>query len=273
MNFTITQLIAVLALNLILSFTNGGTELYFRLAIMLNGISGLLILIPMVFLYRRDRRIRISCGILKQQDRSLFAGEIILLLLFGAALSFYGNYLMNMLSILLDPSDYFERMAMLESGYSLGELVFWIGLVGPLTEEGIFRWLIYLRLRDYFPDRQNPADEGAERSFKRRVWIPVLLSSLLFGAYHGSLLQFLYAGLLGFCFALILEWTGNIWSTVLLHIGANILSLLVSEWLANQPLSRQNAISAYLLVTMLAVLVYGFRYFRGMGRDHAARLE
>jgi len=76
----------------------------------------------------------------------------------------------------------------------------------------VFRWLIYLRLRDTFS-----------------IWIAAIISSVFFGVYHGNMMQAIYAGVLGMFFALALEMTGNLWSSVILHVSANIFSLIMQE--------------------------------------------
>ena len=53
-----------------------------------------------------------------------------------------------------------------------------------------------------------------------------VISGLIFGIYHGNLVQAVYASLLGIVFAYILDISGCLWSSVLLHMGANIWSLI-----------------------------------------------
>ena len=62
-----------------------------------------------------------------------------------------------------------------------------------------------------------------------RVVTAALLSGLCFGIYHMNLLQGVYATILGALFALLLEWSGKLFTSVLLHMGANIWSLIVSD--------------------------------------------
>ena len=57
-----------------------------------------------------------------------------------------------------------------------------------------------------------------------------MISGLIFGIYHGNLLQAIYASMLGMVFAYILEMSGIIWSCVLLHMGANVWSLIISQF-------------------------------------------
>ena len=67
-------------------------------------------------------------------------------------------------------------------------LILSMGIIAPLAEEIVFRWLIYLRLRDYM-----------------RMGAAAVISGLIFGIYHGNLVQAVYASLLGIVFAYILD--------------------------------------------------------------------
>ena len=87
-----------------------------------------------------------------------------------------------------------------------------MGIVAPFAEEVVFRWLVFLRMRDNL-----------------RVITAAVLSGLAFGIYHMNLVQGVYAAILGTLFALLLEWKGNLFTSVLLHIGANVWSLMVSD--------------------------------------------
>lgn len=58
-------------------------------------------------------------------------------------------------------------------------------------------------------------------------WKAVVLSGFLFGLMHGNLNQFCYAAVLGMVFALLIEATGSILSTMLIHFALNGFSVLV----------------------------------------------
>lgn len=269
------QAVSYLALLLILRFTEGGRERYISQVLRLNGIGGLLVLLPVCYFYRKDRSARVVCHVVEQQEQALFFGEIILLILLGGALSLYGNLLMRALTPVLDATEYYQKISLLEQGYRIPELFFWAAVVAPLAEEGVFRWLVYLRLRDYLPVRDGTAGDksGENQDRNKSIWVAALISALIFGGYHGNLVQAVYAALLGFFFALILEWTGNIFSSFLLHFGANASSIFLSEILVQFTGQKQLMIMGYLMLADLAVLFYGIWYFYRVGRTHTGRLE
>ena len=186
---------------------------------MLTGMTGILAAIPCVLLYRKDFFRRRECGILNAVSGkpsatgsriSLYG--IIGFLITGAFLGQYGNLLVGLFQQYLNPETYQETQSLISEGKSVWSLIFWMGMVAPFAEEIIFRWMVYLRMRD-----------------NMRVFTAALLSGLAFGIYHMNLLQGVYATIMGLIFALILEWSGNLFASVFLHMGANIWSLLVSD--------------------------------------------
>lgn len=124
-------------------------------------------------------------------------------------------------------------------------------IIAPLAEEIVFRWLIYLRLRDYM-----------------RMGAAAVISGLIFGIYHGNLVQAVYASLLGIVFAYILDISGCLWSSVLLHMGANIWSL-ISPDLYTWIIARNPAAIMILFLILLMVMILGCFYFtkRVQGRS------
>ena len=135
-----------------------------------------------------------------------------LLLAAGAGFAQYANVLVAILQNWIS-SSYGETMTKITSGKSLFMMIFWMGIIAPVAEEMIFRWLIYLRLRDHFS-----------------VLFSAVISAAFFGIYHGNVLQAVYAFVLGGIFAWFLEMGGNKWTSVLMHIGANTWILIFSEY-------------------------------------------
>lgn len=253
-HFGITQIVAALAM-LMIRRHGKGLDTYYQNSILLIGISGLLTMIPVLYLYRRDRRARVVGGLVSLQGAGTgHAGNYLLLFVMGAAMSQIGNLIMVIVQLFLESAAYQENFSRIMEGKSLMEMVYWMGIVAPVAEEAVFRWLIYLRLRDYL---KMPA--------------AVLISSLLFGIYHGNMTQFIYAALLGLLFAYFMEMTGDLYASVLLHIGANVWSLLYSElglWLLQT--SAIGVISGIDLL-FLVVLLGGIRYFARLGKERNAR--
>ena len=100
----------------------------------------------------------------------------------------------------------------------LGILIY--GVLSPLAEETVFRGITLQRL--YLLCHEN-------KSRKTAFLLAAGLSSLLFGVYHGSLVQGVYAAAMGFLFCLFLALGGNLFGVIVLHGGANVMTLFLSQ--------------------------------------------
>ena len=129
----------------------GGGNLYYNNAILLTGITGILTIIPCLYFFRKDRIARIAGGLIPEENSAwkLRFSEGVLVLLMGAAFSQFANMLVALLQTTLNYQEYQESMDQMISGKSLWFLILCMGVIAPVAEEIVFRWLIYLRLRDY----------------------------------------------------------------------------------------------------------------------------
>ena len=90
-------------------------------------------------------------------------------------------------------------------GVWLGWIFLFVVVCAPVFEELVFRKFI------------------VSRTVKYGEAIPVLLSGVLFGLFHGNVNQFVYAFALGVLFAYIYVRTGKIIYTILLHMFVNFV--------------------------------------------------
>ncbi|MBQ9064315.1 MAG: CPBP family intramembrane metalloprotease [Blautia sp.] len=259
----VLQLFYLLALSAFIggrAFYEGG--LINRYVIELTGLTGLLTTVPCFLLYRKDQRNReYGRMIPKPAGSRIEVPGMILLLSLGAALSLYGNIIVNFFARYIDLNieGYSDQMEVFENGKSLLLLIIFMGIVAPVAEEAVFRWLIYLRLRDAVG-----------------IFPALLISSLFFGIYHGNLVQAVYAGLLGAAFAFSMEMTGSILSPVLLHVGANGYSLVLDELAGTAASGTAESIidSFYGISLMAGILIIGVSFIwmirRGRVRGYRA---
>lgn len=212
-------------------------------------------MLPCLWFYSKDRIARRNGGlVLAQKPWKLDLPEMILFLGMGAAFSQYANMFVGLLQSVLNYQEYQETMDQMTSGKSMWFLILSMGVIAPLAEEIVFRWLIYLRLRDYV-----------------RMGAAMVISGLIFGIYHGNLVQAVYAGILGMVFAYFLEISGCLWSSVLLHMGANIWSL-VSPDLVSWMLQKNPMYILIMLFALILILVYGIPYFQARAKGRTKRV-
>ena len=89
-------------------------------------------------------------------------------------------------------------------------MIFIMGVFGPFCEEFVFRGIIFSGYRK-----------------TGRLLGALVLSSLLFGLMHMNFNQFCYAFVLGVCFALLMEATGSLWSSVIGHVIVNTHNVIM----------------------------------------------
>ncbi|WP_394522517.1 CPBP family intramembrane glutamic endopeptidase [Lacrimispora sp. JR3] len=158
-------------------------------------------------IYRRDQRER---GIGKAIRLSLH-GCFFHILVMGWALCVCGNEIIALLGLAHSSQTYEEvRHALYAPPVPVQILA--SGFLIPVTEELMFRGLGFLTLRD-----------------RLSFWPSAVLSSALFGIYHGNLPQGVYAFLIGMAVAWLCEVSKTLLAPCLLHMSANLLSLLVTN--------------------------------------------
>ena len=84
------------------------------------------------------------------------------------------------------------------------------GVVMPIVEEYIFRGLMYNRMKDYMSAN-----------------MAMIISSVIFGLYHGNLIQGVYGFVMGLLMIFVYEKYQTMLAPVLCHIGANMISIVL----------------------------------------------
>ncbi len=178
---------------------------------LLAAISGLLTLPLLVFLFRNDRAKEKAAAVYEAWENVPFI-HYILVFIAGVSACIAVNHLLifSRLTELLYDS-YEDSAALLFQGKLVLEILF-AGIMIPVVEELIFRGLAYRRMRWYL--KPLPA---------------MILSALYFGAVHGNWLQGIYAFILGMLLAFAYERFKNLLAPILIHIGANVVSVLISD--------------------------------------------
>lgn len=89
-------------------------------------------------------------------------------------------------------------------------MILYVGFLGPIIEEYIFRWKLLNRLRRF-------GDKAA-----------ITYTALMFGLMHGNVTQFLYAAVIGVILGYVAVRTGRMRYNCLLHILINNWSLIMA---------------------------------------------
>lgn len=87
------------------------------------------------------------------------------------------------------------------------------GIVGPIYEEILFRYILFNRLRNKYSDN-----------------MALFISLLFFSFIHLSFIKIIYAFILGFFITVIYRRENTILAPILVHIGANSIVILIYEF-------------------------------------------
>ena len=168
--------------------------------------------------------------------------KILLLFPAAVALQFLVTMIINVIPWPAEAVDQFNNQ------YSfIGQSPLWIdilstAIMAPVVEEIIFRGCIYTRLR-----RGMPAAAA------------VIISAVVFGAMHGSLIAFSYATLLGFVLVYAYEKFGTLIAPIVVHAGFNganyILAPFLTEDTTDLTVIILLAVSAVVFIACSAVVI------------------
>lgn len=104
-----------------------------------------------------------------------------------------------------DSSQTYNEVHKMQYGVQFAVGLVLYGIISPLTEEAVFRGILYNRMKRCF-----------------NYQIALVVSSLLFGIYHGNLVQAVYGSILGFLIAYFYEQYESFAAPMLFHATANI---------------------------------------------------
>lgn len=178
--------------------------------------------------------------------------DIILSLLFGYMLVPMMIFL-NYITMLFVENHIQDTSSMLFYTYPFVVQLILMAVIPGIVEEFIFRGIMYHSYR------------------KNGVPGAALMSALCFGLFHMNFNQFFYAFVLGVVFALLVEATGSLFSSMLAHIAANSYSVIMINLLpkdaldtsaadtAMQEISSSEMMAANIIaLVMLGMLAFGF---------------
>lgn len=205
-----------------------------------NGISmllGALVLVPLLRVELQEHRGRItSYG---QQDAfGQKTGMLFWITILLAISSSIGLNVLLSLTGLVQNSASYQDVAQSQYGVAFGVGVVLYVVVSPVAEEIVFRGIIYNRMRRYLGEwqdgsvKQQVAESGKRSEngrFDIAVTIAVIASGVLFGVYHGNLVQGVYGGCMGILMAYMYERTHAFYIPCLFHATANCVVYVLAQ--------------------------------------------
>lgn len=176
-----------------------------------SGLSMLIGILPLIPMLRRELVIckenaddkapaATEGGTVRQK-----AANIVLAVILAASSSVGLNVLLTLTGF-VQISEVYRDVARQQYGviFGIGAVLF--GLISPITEEIVFRGLVFNRMRRYYP-----------------TMVAIVMSGVLFGVYHGNLVQGVYGGCMGILLAYAYERMRSFLVPCLFHATANLM--------------------------------------------------
>ena len=175
----------------------------------LTAITSLVSLPFLIWMKKRDAKKEVAMGILQNKRAPLSKYFLIAGISIPFAVGF--NNILT-LSNLAEYSIAYQETA--EALYTPSLLVqlLCLGVIVPITEEFIFRGLIYKRMR------MNSSPMRA-----------IVSSAIFFGVYHGNFVQMIYGTVCGLLLAYLYEKYGSIKAPILGHMLMNIVACVLTD--------------------------------------------
>lgn len=201
---------------------------------LVNGLSMLISVLPLMPMLRQELTINKESA----NDRAgRKASNAILTAMLAASSSIGLNILLTLTGFVQTSASY-QNVAKQQYSvvYGVGAILF--GLISPITEEIVFRGLVFNRMRRYYPTAAA-----------------MIVSGLLFGCYHGNLVQGLYGTCMGILLAYTYERMRSFFVPCLFHAVANFMVYTLAR---NAELHTRvfNAAGCAVLLTISVICIF-----------------
>lgn len=216
-------------------------DLYMEGTVWIVLFSAIIGILLFGWLYRRDRQKR-EWNVWQEADwYTPSEGQLLWVVVGSAGLALFANNLISLTPLAQWSESYQETSEALYTG-SIWIRMASVGFFAPAVEELLMRGLLYERLREMMS-----------------VKAAIFWSAVVFGVFHGNIVQGVYAFFIGLFFAWLMERFQRIMAPVLAHMSANLFVVLLEESGGLEVI--YGGISGYLLATFLSgtVFILAFR--------------
>lgn len=166
------------------------------MTVLVNCMVRMIAIVPLIPMLKKE---------LTMSNEAINTLSLFLTVILAASISVGLNILMSLTGF-LQISETYQNVADRQYGVSFGAGIILYGLVSPITEEIVFRGLVFNRMRRFYPTAAA-----------------ILISGMLFGVYHGNPVQGIYGACLGILIAYIYEKMHNFIIPCLFHAAANLV--------------------------------------------------
>lgn len=196
-------------------------ELYYGFMTVIQGVAAAFTIPVMWYLFHQDRLKEKAAGVIPNKKAPLWQ------YLAGILMAFALNLALNNLIVIGNIADISETYQQtLDAFYSaaLPVQIICLGILTPISEELVFRGLLFKRLRETSAYLQA-----------------AVYSAVVFGLMHGNLVQMLFGFIMGMMLSYLYEKYGSVKAPIAAHITINLLSVLATKfelmnWLMEDPM-------------------------------------
>lgn len=173
-------------------------------------ISSLLTILILILIYKvKNRNYKEELQIVRTNKLNIFYA-----IFMGICCWLFNSGVLNLVEEAGLFSNQFEYMNEILAPISQGSILIsmiTVGIIGPIAEEFLFRGVIY-------------------NTLKKKISIKwtIIIQAILFGVFHGNLVQGTYATLLGLIFGYVTYKTKSLWPAIIMHMANNLTANIVS---------------------------------------------
>lgn len=170
-------------------------------------LASILFLLVLLLIYKTTKLIQFS-GI---QKRKLPQNGVMNIIAVGLILGVLLNVLLNVMENII-PAEWLkanqESVGAFQGEHILITLCA-VSVFAPIVEELLFRGFLY----------------NCMKKLTGQIWISSIITSVLFGVYHGNILQAIYAGALSFIMIWFYEKSQSLAASIIFHGAVNASSM------------------------------------------------
>ncbi len=185
------------------------TDKVYNYVVEITAISSIVALPILIWMKKRDAKREKAAGIVPNKKAPLSKYFLIA----GISIPFaVGLNNILTLSNLAEYSVTYQETAEALYTPALWVQILCLGIIVPITEEYVFRGLIYKRIR---------RNTSATRA--------IISSAIFFGIYHGNSVQMIYGSLCGLLLAYLYEKYGSMKAPIFAHMLMNIVACVLTD--------------------------------------------
>ncbi len=166
-------------------------------------VSVIAIPIFLILMYRDKKKIKMQAI-----DTRLIVYPLVVIV--GISACIFLNLMIGMMDIAQIDTEGADTLEKLYQGNMLLNVIVGVFVI-PTTEELLFRGILYKRMRTFMLPK-----------------VAIVANGILFGLFHGNLLQFIFSCAIGMLLAYVYEKSRNCWLPIILHASSNGISYLVT---------------------------------------------